>query len=74
MDSKKILLSFGLDKYVAVNVIIRKLTLNKWRANIEFDEDFLVSKQLNTKFVLKYRIVNAGMPVNVKINNISLTS
>ena len=28
----------------------------------------MVSEQLNTKFALKYRISNSGMPVNVKFN------
>ena len=50
------LLSFGLGKDVSVDAIIRKLTFKKWRANIYFDEYFLVSKQLNIKFALKYRI------------------
>ena len=44
-------------------------TLKKWRANIDFNEDFLVSKQLNTKFAPKYRISNYEMPVNIKFNS-----
>ena len=28
----------------------------------------MASKQLNTKFALKYRIANYGIPVNVKFN------
>ena len=68
-NKKTVIISFGLGKYVAVNAIIRKLTLKKWRANTDFDEYFWVSKQLNTKFALKCRIAKSGMPVTVKLNN-----
>ena len=61
-------LSFEIGKDESVNFIIGKLTLLNWRANIDFDEDLLVSKQLNTKFALKYRITRSRMPVNVKFN------
>ena len=36
---------------------------------MDFDGDLLVSKQLNNKFALKYRIANHGIPVNVKLNS-----
>ena len=50
---KHTLLYFGFNKIVAVIAIIGKQTLKKWRENIDFDEDFLVSNQLNTNFALK---------------------
>ena len=66
-ENKKIL-SFGLGKYVVANSIIGRTTLNKRKSNIYFNEYFLVSNELNTKFALKYRISNSGMPENVKFN------
>ena len=68
-NQKSILFSFGLGKYVSVNAIIEKRTLKKWIANIDFDEYFLVSKKLNTKSALKYRINNSVMPLYVKFNS-----
>ena len=53
---------------VAVNAIIRKPTKKKWRTNIDSNDYFLVSKQLNTKFAPNYRIANSGMTVNMKSN------
>ena len=61
------LVSFGIGKYVAVNAIMGKFTL-KWRATIDFGEDFLIAKKFNTKFALKYIITNSDIPVNVKFN------
>ena len=63
------LLSFVLGKDVAVNSIIVKPKLKKWRENIHFDGYLFVSKQLNNKFALKYRTSKSGMPVNVKFNS-----
>ena len=71
--TKTIIISFVLGKHVVVNAIIGKLIINKWRAKQFIDEDFLVSKLLNTKFALKYRIANSGMPVNVKFNSKDLS-
>ena len=42
--------------------------LKNLRANKHFDKDFLVSKKLNNKVAIKYRIANSGMPVNVDFN------
>ena len=63
------LLSLVPGKYVAVNYIIIKLTFKKWRANIDFYEDLLVSRKLNTNSALKYRITKSGMTVNVKFKS-----
>ena len=64
-----ILTSFGLRKDVTVSFIIRKPTFKKWITNIDFDEYFLVTRQLNTIFALKYIISNSGMPVNLKFDS-----
>ena len=46
-----------------------KKTFKNWRAYIDSNEYFLVSKHLNTNFSFKYRITNSGMLVNVNFNN-----
>ena len=50
-------------------MLAKKNYLKKWIANIDFDEELLVSKQLNTKFALKYIIYNSAIPVNVKFSS-----
>ena len=67
-QQKPVLLSFGPGKDASVNDIIVKLAFKKWRANIDFNEYFLVPKQLNNKIALKYRIANSGIPVNANFN------
>ena len=59
---KQVTLEFGLGEGVAVNAIIGKPTLKAWKANLDFDRNFLTAKELQRDFPLDYTEANTGMP------------
>ena len=65
VNNKPLILSFGLGKDIAVDNSVGKLDLEEWIANIYCYEYFLVPNQINTKFMLNYRIAKSQIPVNV---------
>ena len=51
-----------------MNAIIFKPALKTWKCIVNFDSDYLISNQLNTKFQMTYKIANYGMPPGIKLD------
>jgi len=64
-NGKKEILSFGLGDSVAVNSLVGIPTIKRWQCLLDFEDNSMIARGLNTKFPFIFEATKHGLPPGV---------